>query len=105
MTTAGLICSFQTVRTFANAVIYKPVVLYQDNRLEWHYVTAEQIRLCPISSAVTHATIAHTRRYVRLDNVLLHHSGGISLTIISHGSEGLRIYSFTASEWDFFPLL
>lgn len=72
MTTAGLICSFQTVRI---AVIYKPVVLFQDDGLEWHYVTAEQIRLCPISSAVTHATIAHTRRYARLDNVLLHHSG------------------------------
>lgn len=102
MTTAGLICSFQIVRTFPNAVIYKPVVLYQDKGLEWHYVTAEQIRLCPISSAVTHATIAHTRRYVRRDNVLLHHSGGISLTIMSHCSEVLRIYSCTAAYWNFF---
>lgn len=102
MTTAGLICSFQIVRTFPNTVIYKPAVLYQDKGLEWHYVTAEQIRLCPISSAVTHATIAHTRRYVRRDNVLLHHSGGISLTIMSHCSEVLRIYSCTAAYWNFF---
>lgn len=104
MTTAGLICSFQTVRTFPNAVIYKPVVLYQDNGLEWHYVTAEQIRLCPLSSVVTHATIAHTRRYVRLDNVLLHHSGGMRLTIISHGYEVLRIYLCTAAYWISFLL-
>lgn len=99
MATAGLICSFQTLRTFPKAVIYKPGVLHQDNGPEWLYVAAEQIRLYPISSAVTHATIAHTRRYVRLDNVLLHHSGGISLTIISHGSKVLHIYSCTAAYW------
>lgn len=60
-TTAGLKCSFQTVRAFAKAVIFKPIVLCKDNGLRWHCVTAAQIRLCSISSAVTHVTIANTR--------------------------------------------
>lgn len=103
MVTAGLICSFQTLRTSLNAVIYKLIVLYKDNGLQRHYVTAEQIRLGGISSAVTHATIANTERYVRLDKVLLEHSGVISLTTILHGSEGLHIYSYAAAYWNLFP--
>lgn len=93
--TAGLICSFQTLRTFPKAVIYKLIVLQKDNGLRWHYATAEQIRLCSISSAVTHVAIANTERYVRPDNVLLHHCV-ISPTITSHGSGMLPPLLFEA---------
>lgn len=64
-------------------------------------MTAEQIRLCAISSAVTHATIANTERYVRLDNVSLRHSGLISPTIISHGPRSAA-YLFIPGSLSFF---